>query len=94
MSSAWVVETVDVFEHCDLDVPACLPDISPDQFGLERLEDEPVNGMGSREQATLDNRIIITVSLAVNERSKLTLVQRLILTRLSDGKAPRWAALI
>ena len=30
----------------------------------------------------------------VNERSKLTLVQRLILTRLSDGKAPRRAALI
>lgn len=30
----------------------------------------------------------------VNERSKLTRLQHLILTRLSDGKAPRRAALI
>src|SRR5690606_6849491 len=32
--------------------------------------------------------------LSVNERSKLTRLQHLILTRLSDGKAPRRAALI
>lgn len=32
--------------------------------------------------------------LLVNERSKLTRLQHLILTRLSDGKAPRRAALI
>ena len=34
------------------------------------------------------------VTEGVNERSKLTRLQHLILTRLSDGKAPRWAALI
>lgn len=34
------------------------------------------------------------VTYAVNERSKLTRLQHLILTRLSDGKAPRRAALI
>ena len=34
------------------------------------------------------------VTEGVNERSKLTRLQHLILTRLSDGKAPRRAALI
>ncbi|HEY9037442.1 MAG TPA: type I restriction-modification system subunit M N-terminal domain-containing protein [Roseovarius sp.] len=36
----------------------------------------------------------IILPFTVNERSKLTRFQRLILTRLSDGKAPRRAALI
>ena len=39
-------------------------------------------------------RVPQSVLYDVNERSKLTRLQHLILTRLSDGKAPRRAALI
>lgn len=39
MAPARVVEAVDVFEHCDLDVPSRLPGVSPDQLGLERFEE-------------------------------------------------------
>ena len=35
-----------------------------------------------------------SIPFLVNERSKLTRLQHLILTRLSDGKAPMRAALI
>ncbi len=39
MFAAGVVEAVDVFEEGDFDLTAGLPVATPDQFGLERLEE-------------------------------------------------------
>lgn len=39
MFAARVVEAVDVFEECNLDLTPGMPVAVPDQFGLERLEE-------------------------------------------------------
>ena len=39
MFAAQVVEAVDVFEECKLDLTPGMPVAVPDQFGLERLEE-------------------------------------------------------
>jgi len=36
---ARVVEAVDVFEECDLDVAPGVPILAPDQFGLQGFEE-------------------------------------------------------
>ena len=67
MPSAWVIETINVFKDGDLDVPARLPRVPPDQFGLERLEE------------TLDCGIIVTISLAAHGRQQLVTAKPLLI---------------
>ena len=64
--------------------------------GFKRLPDEKafmdeLSGEDDGIEVIFRDRFTM---LTVNERSKLTRLQHLILTRLSDDKAPRRAALI
>ena len=54
MSSAWIVEAIDVFEDRHLGLPPGCPRPSPDQLGLDRFE-ERFNG-----------RIVITITFAAH----------------------------
>ena len=54
MAPARVVEAIDVFENSELDVPARLPRVSPDQLSLEGFEE------------ALDSRVIKAISLAAH----------------------------
>lgn len=54
MTPARVVEAVDVFKDCDLDISAHVPGASPNQFGLERFEE------------ALDSGVVLTISLAAH----------------------------
>ena len=39
MSTAWVIEAVDVFEDSNIHIPSSLPGLPPDQFGLDGFEE-------------------------------------------------------
>lgn len=66
MAPARVVEAVDVFEHRDLDIPACLPCVLPDQLGLEGFEE------------ALDSRIIKAISFAAHRRQEFVTTKTLL----------------
>lgn len=76
MAPARVVEAVDVLEHCDLDVPACLPSVSPNQFCLEEFEE------------ALDSRVIKAISLAAHGRHQLVTTKTLLVLVRTELGAP------
>lgn len=85
MSPARVVEAVDVFEECALDLTTGLPVAAPDQFGLQRLEE------------AFDGGIVVTVALAAHRNLEPVLSQQLLIvmsTVLRPAvrvmKAARW----
>ncbi len=54
MSTAWIVEAVDVFEDGDFDLSSCLPVSAPDHFGFEGFE------------KAFDSCVVIAISLSAH----------------------------
>ena len=67
MFPARIVEAVDVFEEGDLDLAAGLPVPSPDQFGLQRLEE------------AFDGGIVVTVAFPAHRHLEPVLAQQLLI---------------
>jgi hypothetical protein len=61
-----IVEAVDVFEDRHLSVSACVPCVSPDQFGLDGFEERFKGG------------VVIAISLAAHRHFKVMLAQDLL----------------
>ena len=76
MSAARVIETVDVFKDGDFNIPAGLPCVPPDQFGLA-LHDSRMRAFDESDgfEEGFHGRIIIAISLAAHGYFEAILAQ-------------------
>ena len=54
MTSAWIIEAIDILEYRAFCLAACVPAVAPNQLGLDRFEER------------LNHRIVVTISLTAH----------------------------
>jgi len=67
MAASRIVEAVDVFKDCHLGLPAGVPRIPPDQFGLDGFEER------------LNGGIVVTITFAAHRHLEAVLAQDLLI---------------
>ena len=66
MTAPGVIETVDVFEHSDFNLSACVPYVPPDQLCFHGFE------------KGLDRRVVVTIAFAAHRYLEPVLAQYLL----------------